>query len=194
MIKSITKKESRKLMADGTPQKKLYIVLSQTSSIVAKMIKFFTQKEYSHASISLTSDLDWMYSFGRTNPYNPFWGGFVRESPRFGTLKRFRKTNAAVIELNVSAEAFENIRRTIQNMLLEYNKYRYNYIGLFKAGIKLRHPKRKYKYYCSEFVREVIGEQNIDGADKLPELVHPVDFLNLPGRIIYRGRLCDYKQ
>lgn len=179
-------------MSDGMTQKKLYIVLSQTGSIVARLIKLLTRKEFSHASISLTSDLDWMYSFGRTNPYNPFWGGFVRESPRFGTLKRFCNANAAVIELEVSAETFENVRRIIQDMLFEHDKYRYNYIGLFKAGVKLYHPKRRYKYYCSEFVREVIVGQNINGADSLPVIIHPVDFLKLPYKVIYRGRLCDY--
>ena len=36
-------------------------------------------------------DLERMYSFGRRHPYNPFWGGFVIESPRTGTFKRFPK-------------------------------------------------------------------------------------------------------
>lgn len=180
------------IMSADSEQKKIYIVLSQTGSIVAKLIKLFTRKEFSHASISLTKDLEWMYSFGRRHPYNPVWGGFVRESPSFGTMKRFSDSNIAVLEVEVTPEKLEGIRNTVTQMLINQHRYKYNYIGLFKAGVKLYHPKREYYYYCSEFVREILVMNNIAGAETLPELIHPVHFLNLPYNIIYRGKLCEY--
>lgn len=178
-------------MADNH-NKTVYIVLSQTSSIVAKMIKLVTRKEFSHASISLTEDLQWMYSFGRIHPYNPFWGGFVRESPDRGTLKRFYKTEAAVLQVEVTPDELEGIRKTIETMLSEQKKYHYNYIGLFKAGVKIPHKRRKYCYYCSEFVSDVLKKNNIYGAEALPSIVHPINFLELPYEVIYRGRLSEY--
>lgn len=172
--------------------KKIYVVLSQTLSIVAKMIKAVTHKEYSHASISLTEDLQWMYSFGRRNPYNPFWAGFVRESPKKGTMKRFIRSKISVLEVEVSDEEFEGVRSTINKMLSEQKKYHYNYIGLFKAGFKKEHDRREYYYYCSEFVGDVLKKNHISGAELLPNIVHPVNFLELPHNVVYRGRLRDY--
>ena len=60
-------------------KKDLYLVLSQTGSIWAQAIKIYTRDAYNHISISLSPELDTMYSFGRRHAYNPFWAGFVKE-------------------------------------------------------------------------------------------------------------------
>ena len=57
----------------------IYIVLSHTGTVLSRLIKTFTRAEYSHVSISLDKNLEKMYSFGRINPYNPFYAGFVHE-------------------------------------------------------------------------------------------------------------------
>ena len=71
--------------------RQLYIVISQTGTLLSRILKQITDAEYNHASISLSRNLERMCSFGRRHPYNPFWGGFVIESPRTGTFKRFPK-------------------------------------------------------------------------------------------------------
>ena len=71
--------------------RQLYIVISQTGTLLSRILKQITGAEYNHASISLSRDLERMYSFGRRHPYNPFWGGFVIESPRTGTSSVFPK-------------------------------------------------------------------------------------------------------
>lgn len=179
-------------MSAPNEQKKFYIVLSQTGSIVAKAIKIVTHKEFSHASISLSEDLETMYSFGRKYAYFPLPTGFVRESPKFGTLKRFSNSNIAILEISVTPEMFETVKNHISEMVSNREQYHYNIIGLFKAGIKMPHPKREYYYYCSEFVRDLLIECNISGADKLPKVIHPVHFMDIPHKEIYRGRLSDY--
>ena len=47
----------------------VYVVVSQTGTILSLMLKFFTKAKYNHASISLDNKLDEMYSFGRKYPY-----------------------------------------------------------------------------------------------------------------------------
>ena len=71
--------------------KEIYIVLTHTGTVLSRIIKDYTQDEFSHVSISLDKELKEMYSFGRLNPYNPFWGGFVQEGINFGTFKRLEK-------------------------------------------------------------------------------------------------------
>jgi hypothetical protein len=57
--------------------KKVYIVLTSTTTYLARIIRTYTKDEYSHSSISLDKELNQMYSFGRLNPYIPWWGGFT---------------------------------------------------------------------------------------------------------------------
>lgn len=179
-------------MSQNSKDKKIYIVLSSTPSIVARLIRIFTREKYSHSSLSLTKDLNWMYSFGRTNPYNPFHGGFVRESPNISTFKRFPKSQIAILEVNVSAEQLEGIREGIQKMLLEQKKYHYNYAGLFKAGVNMTHERKEYRYYCSEFISELLVDQKVIKRESLPAIIHPMNFLDLGFDVVYRGKLCEY--
>ena len=67
----------------------VYIVISQTGTILSRIIKFLTRKEYNHASISLKDDLSVMYSFGRKNPYNPFWEDLLKSPPISAHLSGF---------------------------------------------------------------------------------------------------------
>lgn len=77
--------------------KKIYIVLTHTGTVLSRMIKMYTKGNFSHISIALDKELNQMYSFGRLNPYNPFWAGFVHESIYNGTFKRFKNTQARSI-------------------------------------------------------------------------------------------------
>lgn len=172
-------------------QKQIYIVLSQTGTVLSRLLHTVTKKDFNHSSISLNRELTRMYSFGRRNAYNPFWAGYVRESPYFGTFKRFPKTNIAVIELQVSAQTYESVAAHLEEMYTRHKKLRYDILGLLVAAFGIRFKRKNY-YYCSDFVKEELVTNQINGAEQLGEIVHPVDFLSLPGaNVIYRGRLCD---
>ena len=83
---------------NGT-HKQIFIVITQTGTMLSRILKRITGAEYNHASLSLSQDLTRMYSFGRRHPYNPFWGGFVIESPHAGTFRRFSDTTAIILSL-----------------------------------------------------------------------------------------------
>lgn len=178
-------------IAETADKKEIYIVLTRTGTWVSKLIRIFTGAEFNHASISLSKDLKRMYSFGRRHPYNPIWAGLIRECPNEGTFKRFPETTAAVLKVDVCSETYNNIAAHIERMMSEQNKYHFNYLGLGYAALK-RPRKKKYCYYCSEFVSEVLTVNNVEGAEKLPEVVHPINFLDLQYEQIYKGLLCEY--
>ncbi len=76
-----------------------------------------------------------------------------------------------------------------------YNKrfqYCYNYIGLALAAFNIYHKFNK-RYYCSEFVKELLAECEVISPDRFGNVVKPMEFLELDDfRIIYNGRLQDY--
>ena len=174
-------------------EKHVYIVISQTGTLLSRLLKFVTKAEYNHASISLVPDLATMYSFGRKNPYNPFWAGFVTESARFGTFKRFSKTRIVVLDIAVSEAQYLAIQRRINTMMVLKQHYHYNYLGLWLAGLRICYRKKRC-FYCSEFVKDLLEKQEVTGLDQLQPIVQPIHFLSLPtAQQIYTGLLREYR-
>lgn len=174
--------------------KPVYIVISQTGTILSRLLKLITHKGYNHASLSLCDDLHIMYSFGRKNPYNPFIGGFVKESADFGTFKRFSNTRVIVVKTLVNTEEYTKLCDYIEFMVTNPNRYRYNYLGLYLAAFKICF-KSQNRYYCSEFVRDILIKHNVKGAESLEKIVHPMSFITLPEvQTVFCGRLKDFAQ
>ena len=174
-------------------EKHVYIVISQTGTLLSRFLKLVTKAEYNHASISLVPDLSTMYSFGRKNPYDPFRAGFVTESARFGTFKRFSQTRIVVLDIAVSEEQYQAIARRINTMTMLKQHYHYNYLGLWLAFLRIRY-RQKRCFYCSEFVKDILEKQNIHGVSQLDAIVQPIHFLSLPtAQQIYAGLLREYR-
>ena len=171
--------------------KEIYIVLTHTGTVLSRIIKNYTQDEFSHVSISLDKELKEMYSFGRLNPYNPFWGGFVQEGINFGTFKRFRKTVCKIYYLKITEEKYNNIRGMIEYIKSSKQLHKFNVIGLFAVGFNKRISFEN-SFYCAEFVKYVLDKSGIE--NNLPELIKPEDFKNIQGlNEIYSGRLRKYQ-
>lgn len=172
--------------------KSVYIVLSQSGSIPSRFLKFFTRDEYNHVSISLTPTLSTMYSFARLKPNNPFIGGFVEEGKNIGTFKRFKKTRALVLEIKVSEEKYKAIEYFIEYFKNRRKQFKYNYLGVLLAAIKLNF-RRKHKFYCSQFVKTCLTTFNIENAYELPKVTKPMDFLKLNNaNIVFAGLLKNF--
>ncbi|MBQ4141741.1 MAG: hypothetical protein IJD70_10420 [Clostridia bacterium] len=172
----------------------VYIVISQTGTILSRILKVLTGAKYNHASISLVPDLETMYSFGRVHPYNPVLGGFVTESPNRGTFKRFSKTKATILSISVTDEQYRALKEKLESMQENKKRYHYNYIGLFLAGVRIPYHQKRC-YYCSEFVKEMLVRQGIRGADQLASIVEPIHFLQLPdANYVYSGSLKAYAE
>ena len=178
-------------MENCNEQKEIYIVLTQTGTILSKILKVLTGAKYNHASISLERDLSCMYSFGRKFPRNPFVGGFVKESPTSGTFHRFSSTDALIFKVEVSAEQYDGIKRYLTEMYQRKYEYHYNYRGLFFAAWG-RIFRREGYFYCSEFVKEILIRFGIVENTDLPYITKPIDLLAISKEKIYSGKLSDY--
>jgi len=172
--------------------KEIYLVLTQTSSFLSQMIRVYTGADYNHISIALSSDLEPMYSFGRRQAYNPYWGGFVKEHLHSGTFKRFPRTQCAVLSLTVPDDSYEGIRDVLEEMYEGKEQFGYDFIGLCLAAIKIE-KRRNNKYYCSDFIKTIFQKYKVPRADELKQFTTPSDFLEYPGaEVMYRGLLKEY--
>lgn len=170
--------------------KKIYLVLSHTGTLPSKFIRLYTRKEYSHVSISLDKELNEMYSFGRLNPYYPFWAGFVHEYPKKGTYKRFKNTKTSIYSLDVQDDEYEVICKTLKEMEKNKRKYGFNYIGFCSIPFHIS-VHRKHHFYCAEFIKYLFEKSNLDVS--LPSVAKPDDFRKIEGLDhIYTGKLNSY--
>ena len=171
--------------------KKIYIVLTHTGTLLSRLIRSYTKDEFSHVSISLDSQLNEMYSFGRLNPYNPFWGGFVHEGIEFGTFKRFKLTRTKIYSLEIEDDKYQKIVGLINYIKNTKQLHKFNVIGLFAVGFHKKIKKQK-SFYCAEFIKYVMEKADI--KTDLPDIVKPEDFKNIKElQEIYGGLLRKYQ-
>lgn len=179
-------------MNNQNPEREIYIVVSQTGTILSRILKGVTKAEYNHVSLSLEKGLGTMYSFGRLHAYNPWIGGFVMESPHWGTFKRFQETKAIVLSVPVSQAQYEEMEEFLQQMYSEKRKYHYNYLGVMLAMFSIVYQQEN-SYYCSEFVRDTLDRFFVVDAQCFEAIVKPQDFLCVCGEnVVFSGNLQNY--
>ncbi|MFJ5770449.1 hypothetical protein [Psychrobacillus sp. NPDC093180] len=170
-------------------EKTIYILLTDTGTILTKMIKSYTKKPYNHASIAFDAELSEIYSFGRKTARNPFMGGFVREDTH---SILFKQADCAIYSLTITTDEFQKMHQYIQEIAAQKEHYRYNFIGLF--GVPFNMPiKRKNAFFCSQFVASVLKESKVISFEKDVSLVEPSDLpYSADFQLIFEGRLRDY--
>ena len=170
-------------------EKKIYIVLTQTYTTIARIIKSITKDNYSHASISLDIKCNNMYSFGRKYIYFPFYGIFLKEDLRKGLFIRNKNALVVIYEIKVTKKQYNKIKDKIKE--IELNNKGYNIIGLLLAHFRVKLHRRK--YYCSEFVYEVLSNKEIEIYNKENTLFKPEELITNNRFVkIFEGKIRDY--
>ncbi|MGN7386338.1 hypothetical protein [Sporosarcina sp. SAFN-015] len=169
--------------------KTIYIVLTDTGTLLSKAIGMYTRKDLNHASIAFDEQLTEIYSFGRKQQYNPFLGGFVRENVAEGI---FQEADCAVYRCEVTTEAYMRIRQKIVQFELNQSDYKYNFIGLFGVALN-REIQRKRAFFCSQFVATIMQESETHRLLTRPCLTMPHHLAYLPHmELVYEGDLKTY--
>ncbi|WP_438313465.1 hypothetical protein [Sporosarcina sp. FA9] len=169
--------------------KTIYIVLTDTGTVLSKMIGMYTRKDFNHASIAFDEQLTEVYSFGRKYQSNPFIAGFVKENVAEGI---FRDASCAVLSWKVSESEFERIRFKIRHIEQNKEQYRFNFIGLFGVAVN-KGIDRERAYFCSQFVATVLNESDLPMFSVSPSLVQPHHFSKIKCfNHVYEGDLHSY--
>lgn len=172
----------------------IYLVFSKTGTWLSRAINRIGNIKYPHSSISFDESFSQMYSFGRINPNNPFSGGFVVESFYDGVFKKFSNCQCLIYRVRITKDQYAALQQEINSFLEKKENYSFNFLGLF--GVIAHMPlKRKNKYFCSQFVSEVLIKSSVLKCDKIPELVSTKDlyFIN-DKEVIFEGMVRDYNQ
>jgi hypothetical protein len=169
-------------------QRYIYLIFTKTGTWLARSISTISRMRHPHASLGLDSSFTKMYSFGRTNPDNPFSGGFVEENLYGGVYKKYSHSECMIYKIPVTESQYGALQKQVKEFLYNKTKYRYNFTGLFRVLLN-RPLKKPYHYFCSQFVSEVLIKSNIISTNKVPELIKPDELLlYFPDKeLIYEG-------
>lgn len=151
----------------------VYILLMQTSTLLARIIQFISKEPYSHVSLALDKNLKTAYSFGRKNPHFMFPAGFVVENLE-EVFRRYPDIRYALYALPVTKEEYHRIQHAVEGFKKD-SRYRYNVLGAFGAWFNIPVTRDKY-YFCSQFVADVLIAVEQTLFDKPAALVRPYDF------------------
>ena len=168
----------------------IYLLLTNTNSVLSTMIGAITHDKYNHISIALDQDLTEVYSFGRLEPNNPLHGGFTKEDV---VSDFFSRANCQIHELQLTNEQYNQLLASINKFKRTDSLYRYNLLGLVPAARKIPWD-RDYYYFCSEFVATVLIEAGVLNKNVIPSILTPQQVLReLDASLIYEGTLYEYK-
>lgn len=172
----------------------VYILLSRTETVPARIIRALKGEGYSHVSLALTPTTDKFYSFARRRIHNPLIAGFVIENIHKGVFSHYPDCKSALYSLDVSEEAYSSISNTINNFISHYDKSKYSFKGMFALAFGIR-IKQNNKFTCSQFVAHTLEKANAISCPKDPYLMLPNDFKKISDlHLIYEGPLknCNY--
>lgn len=170
-------------------ERDIFIVLTDTGTLLTRMIRLYTKLPLNHVSIAFDESLTEVYSFGRKRPRNPFIGGFVRED--FSSYF-FHQSLCGVYRCKVSAVDYARMKQRIRQIEQQKHEYRYNFIGLFGVMFNTE-IKRNRAFFCSQFVATILNESEEKIIAGSAYLIQPQHFMMSERlELVYAGKLSGY--
>lgn len=125
--------------------KEIHVLLTRYDDKISKLIYHLTGKGYTHSSIAL-EDGNIFYSFN--------YKGFAIESKKIHQNRGVK--DSLCFTLHVSDNAYNKIEQSISQFIMHKDLYSYSTIGVIFCLLKIPIRYRKRKYFCSQFVAEVL--------------------------------------
>ena len=162
-------------------KRNIYVLLMRMPDVVSKSLSLWMQFHYTHVSIGLEEDLEHFYSFG--------YSGFRIES-----VERFNNSAkgpfpCVLYEIPVSEKTYDRVKHRLKTFVERREHLRFHLFGVALALFQIRH-KFEDRYFCSQFVAEVLHDCEILPRHKHSSLFMPRDFSKQKElRLVFQGML-----
>lgn len=167
----------------------IYVLLTRSATIPARIIRLFTGDRFSHASIAFDPRLDTLCSFARIHTGFPLPAGLIREDLSKGVFGRNPFMECKLLTLSVDPYTYDRAFRLASAMLQRKKRYGYNLWGLILCRYGIVNERSRH-LFCSQFVAKILSESGAVVLPKPASLTRPQDFDTMDGFItIYKGSL-----
>jgi hypothetical protein len=161
---------------EEVPTKDIYILLTDTKTLVSKVSRMVTGDPYNHVSLMLSEDFDeGIYTFSLSNGLNGIFGGFMVED-----RKNLKGSHYSMYRVAVTNSVYDKIKLKVTDYINAVDKTSYNHLGLFNAIFKKGIFKSEdgQTSICSEFVVEVLKFAGVElFAKRLASTVRPYELV-----------------
>ncbi|MDR1533190.1 MAG: hypothetical protein LBS62_13595 [Clostridiales bacterium] len=168
---------------DGNSYKYIDILLTQYPDRTSKLLRFITGSYFTHASIGISDSAGIFYSLVTK--------GFRLEEPYKHPTFKGKEVPCRLYRLQVSERVYESIKRTLEYHVRQSKNYKYSYIGVLLCVLRIS-LKRENRYFCSQFVSEVLEYAKAAKLNKRSTLYLPDDFMQVSELALhFNGTLKD---
>lgn len=169
--------------------KEIYVLLTCTGTAFSRAIRYVTGSEFTHSSIALDINCSNMFSFARRQMFPPLPAGFVREDISTGILGKYAHCSCALYRIPVDRATYDRIAEELHQMEKIQEYYQYNCFGPFFCLFRIPYHSQA-KFFCSEFVAEMLHKHGAIRLNRPSSLMRPNDFVfNEDLSLVYRGTL-----
>ncbi|MBQ8144635.1 MAG: hypothetical protein IJ452_06655 [Butyricicoccus sp.] len=166
-------------------ERKILILLTRYPDVGSRLIEIFTGTYFTHASIGLDEDVNTFYSFN-------YKGFAVEKVERFARLKG-KGYPCQLYELPVDEKTYRAMKQVLHGFVEHKNRFRYTRFGVAMCLLRIPY-RRNGRFFCSQFVAEVLHRAQVVRLKKASTLYLPCDFRSLPGiQLHLYGDLRDLK-
>ena len=162
----------------------IYVVFSSTPTGMGRMIRLVTRHNFNHVSLSLTQDIQKLYSFARYYRTIPLYGGFVEESIlRYQSFAGDAKVK--ICRIPADEAAISRLRQELDQLWNERDTYIYNHPD---AMVSLLHRRAKLPkaYTCVSFVWDILSRYHFISLPQVtPSICQLEEYLK--EYVIYEG-------
>lgn len=172
----------------------VYIVLSWTNTNFSKLIRFVKNSKYTHAGMSLDSDLNEIVTFN----YDSVSSGFHIENLK-NYINTYRDCQIEVLCLFVDKNILDKLKKSIEYYKNAKDVTKYGFKNLFNILLNRKKEFTEFdtEMVCSQFVDHILKLCDIDITGKANNLVIPQDYATVASANpkvykIYEGYGKDY--
>ena len=159
------------------------ILLTRFPDPYSKTVSVWTRFHYTHASIGLDEDVNTFYSFVTK--------GFIVEKVTRYVRPEWKPLPCELYHIPVTEEHYQHIKEILRTFVERKSSLQYTKLGVLLSLLRIPH-KRKNKYFCSQFVAEVLKDSQCAIISKHPSLYMPKDISKLPQKhLVFKGTLPD---
>ena len=159
------------------------ILLMRYPDRFSKLFRLVSRSDYNHASIGISDTDGIFYSYGLK--------GFRKETPKDHPKFKEKEVPCCLYRIEVS----EDIYGIAKSILHEHEKdainFKFTYFGVALCILKIGY-KRKERYFCSQFVSEVLDQLKAVPLEKQSSLYLPDDFMKIQElNLSFKGYLSE---
>lgn len=149
--------------------RKIYVLLTRLPDSVSHTLAVIKSSYYTHASIGLEEDLNTFYTFA--------YKGFRIEKVSV-YVERNHNFPCVLYEIDVPEKVYEETKKKLFEFVENKHEYSYSFVGVILGLIYVPHKFKK-RYFCSQFVSEILKDCKIVELHKSTSTFFPGDFRNI---------------